>query len=382
MELRKFVTPEIIHGAGARHLAGCYARNMGATRVLVVSDAGVVAAGWTAEVVGLLEREGIRTTLYADVSPNPRTSEVAAGARACVEASCDGIVAVGGGSAMDCAKGIGIVVADARPLVEFEGVDRIESPIPPLLCVPTTCGSAADVSQFAIFTDRELRQKFAVVSKAIVPDVSLVDTEVTRTLPAGVVACTAVDALVHGLEAFVSNASSPLTDGFALSAIGRVAENLPAALRDPPDLEARAQLMLASLEAGLAFSNASLGAVHAMAHAVGGLADNAHGEANAMLVEHVTAFNYASCAERLDRVAARLGADLGGLGADARRDALIEALARVKRAAGLTLRLRDRGVARADLRALARSAVADPCMATNPRPMSPRDVEVVYERAW
>lgn len=381
MELRKFVTPEIIHGAGARHLAGRYARNIGASRVLVVSDPGVAAAGWTDEVVRSLEEEGIGVRLFTGVTPNPRTTEVDAGAELSLGNACDAIVAVGGGSPMDCAKGIGIVLANERPIRDFEGVDRITSPIPPLLCIPTTSGSAADVSQFAIFTDREERLKFAVISKAIVPDVSLIDAETTRSLPDYQVACTAMDALVHSLEAFVSNASSPLTDVYALSAMSRIVENLPQALRRPPDAVARGNLMVASLEAGLAFSNASLGATHAMAHAVGGLVDNPHGEANAMLVEHVLAFNYPACPERHDQMALRLGADLTGLGAPARRATLLAAVHRLKRAARLDLTLGDRGITRSDLPVLARTAFADPCLATNPRRATVEDLESIYEEA-
>ncbi len=382
MELRKFVTPEILHGAGARHLAGRYARNIGATRVLVVSDPDVAAAGWTEDVVRSLEQEGLETHLFTVVTPNPRTTEVALGVASCLERECDAIVAVGGGSAMDCAKGIGIVLAnDERPILEFEGADRITNPIPPLLCVPTTCGSAAEVSQFAIFTHLEDRLKFAVVSKAIVPDVALIDAETTRTLPPYVIACTAMDAFVHGVEAFVSNASSPLTDAHALSAVQRINGALPAALRDLSDLESRRQLMVASLEAGLAFSNASLGATHALAHAVGGLVDNAHGEANAMLLDHVIAFNYGACPERHDEIAMRLGVDLQGLGAVERRDALLSAIRRIRAVAGLDLRLRDRGVTASDIPGLARAALRDPCMVTNPRSTTLRDVECIYEEA-
>jgi alcohol dehydrogenase len=381
MELRKFVTPEIVHGAGARHLAGRYARNIGASRVLVVSDPGVAAAGWTDDVVRSLEQDGLEVRLFTGVTPNPRTTEVALGAETSLRHACDAIVAVGGGSPMDCAKGIGIVLANEHVIRDFQGVDRITSPIPPLLCIPTTCGSAADVSQFAIFTDREERLKFAVISKAIVPDVALIDAETIGTLPTYQVACTAMDALVHSIEAFVSNASSPLTDVYALSALSRVVENLPPALRAPFDPLARGNLMVASLEAGLAFSNASLGATHAMAHAVGGLVDNSHGEANAMLIEHVLAFNYLASPERHDQMALRLGAELTGLGAQARPAALLAAVHRLKQAAGLDLRLRDRGVTRSDLPLLARIAFADPCLATNPRRVTVEDLEYIYEDA-
>jgi alcohol dehydrogenase len=381
MELRKFVTPEIVYGTGARHLAGRYARNIGASRVLVVSDPGVTAAGWTDDVLSSLEQEGLAVQLFTGVTPNPRTTEVALGAELSLEHECDAIVAVGGGSPMDCAKGIGIVLANERPILDFEGVDRITTPTAPLLCIPTTCGSAADVSQFAIFTEREERLKFAVISKAIVPDVALIDAETTGTLPVYVIACTAMDALVHSIEAFVSNGSSPLTDAYALAAMTRVIENLPRALSAPADPLARGGLMVASLEAGLAFSNASLGATHAMAHSVGGLVDNPHGEANAMLVDHVIAFNYPACPERHDQIALRLGADLAGLGTHARQAALVAAVRRVKQAAGLDLRLRDRGVTRSDLPLLARNALADPCVATNPRPITVEDMECIYEDA-
>jgi alcohol dehydrogenase class IV len=381
MELRKFVTPEIVHGTGSRYLAGRYGRNIGASRVLVVSDPGVERAGWTADVVASLEREGIPARLFTAVTPNPRTGEVALGVEECRRGGCDAIIAVGGGSPMDCAKGIGIVLANERPVIEFEGADRITNPIPPLLCVPTTAGSAADVSQFALFTELEERVKFAVVSKAIVPDVTLVDLETTRTLPRQVVACCAMDALFHAIEAFLSNASSPLTDVYALSAMRRVVENLARALREPPDLPARGQMMVASLEAGLAFSNASLGAIHALAHALGGLADNPHGEANAMVAEHVIAFNDPVCRERHDAIAVQLGAEISGLGDRARREALLASVRQAKRRAGLDLRMRDRGVTRADIPAMALNAVADPCVATNPRPITLRDVEVIYEEA-
>ncbi len=381
MEIRKFVTPEILHGAGARHLAGRYASNIGAVRVLVVSDPGVVAAGWTGEVIRSLQAEGLETHLYAEVTSNPRTTEVARGVELCLERECDAIVAVGGGSPMDCAKGIGIVLANHRPIAEFEGVDRITSPIPPLLCVPTTCGSAADVSQFALFTDLAERSKFAVVSKAIVPDVTLVDADTTSTLPREQLACTAVDALIHAIEAFVSNASSPLTDAHAAAAVHSIGGALPAALRDPSDPEARSRLMIASLEAGLAFSNASLGAVHSMAHALGGLLDNVHGEANAMLLPHVVAFNYGACPERYDEIALRLGADVRGVGATARCDALVSAIRSLLSLAGLELGLRDHGVKTSDIPELARRAVRDPCMVTNPRRAELRDIESIYEAA-
>jgi alcohol dehydrogenase class IV len=381
-ELRKFVAPEIVYGQGSRRLVGRYARNLGATRVLIVSDPGVVLVGWLREVLASLEDEGVRYHVFTNVSPNPRAEEVHLGVQVYLQEHCDAIVAVGGGSPMDCAKGIGIVLANKENILSFEGVDRISRPIPPLICVPTTAGSSADVSQFAIITDTERRLKVSIISKAIVPDISLVDYETTKTLTPLLIACCGMDAFVHGIEAFVSNAHSTLTDVYALAAIPLIWNNLPAAMKDPLNEAARQQLMDGSLEAGLAFSNTSLGAVHAMAHALGGLIDNPHGEANTLLVDHVVAFNYEAAPERFDLIAEKLGLEPARLAPGKRKEALISAIRQLKDIAGFELRLRDKGISRSDIPILARHAFSDPCMATNPRRLTLRDVEALYEQAF
>ena len=225
-------------------------------------------------------------------------------------------MAVGGGSVIDCAKGIGIVSSNRRHILEFVGADRIPTPMPPVVCVPTTGGTSADLSQFAIFTDLVARTKVAIVSKAVVPDVSLIDPRTLTTMDRYLTACTGMDALVHAFEAFASNAHSPLTDLHALEAIRLVRTSLPACIRDPSDLDARGRMMLASLEAGLAFSNASLGAVHAMAHSLGGALDLPHGECNSILLSHVVAFNFSTASERYDRIGEAMGLDWRGLGAN------------------------------------------------------------------
>jgi alcohol dehydrogenase class IV len=220
---------------------------------------------------------------------------------------CDVIVAVGGGSPIDCAKGIGIVAANGQHILAFGGADRVPLPMPPVICVPTTGGTSADVSQFAIVTDRDKRTKITIVSKAVVPDVALVDPRTLLTMDPYLTACTGMDALVHAIEAFVSSGSSPLTDLHALEAIRLVTAWLPACLRDPGDLEARTHMMMGSLSAGLAFSNASLGAVHAMSHSLGGALDLPHGECNSIMLDHVLAFNFSAAAERCDRIGEAMG---------------------------------------------------------------------------
>jgi len=379
--LRKFVAPEIVFGPGALQLAGRYARNLGANRVFLVSDPGVVHAGWTEAVVRSLDAADLKWALFTEVSPNPRAEEVMAGADRYDQEACDVILAVGGGSPMDCAKAIGIVHTNHRHVLEFEGVDRVDDPGPPLICIPTTAGTSSDVSQFAILSNRFEKRKIAILSKSVVPDVALVDPEPTTTMDAYLTACTGMDALVHALEALVSNAGSELTDLHAREAVRRIFRYLPEAIEHPRDIAARQQVMFGSLAAGLAFSNAGLGAVHAMAHSIGGLFDLPHGECNSLLIDHVVRFNWPQAGHRYATLADSLGVSLEGLSSGATCETIMEALSRFRHRIGITARLRDRGIRRKDIPQLARLAVDDPCMATNPVAPTTNDIETVYAQA-
>ncbi|MCX6548810.1 MAG: iron-containing alcohol dehydrogenase [Acidobacteria bacterium] len=380
-EIRKFVAPEFIFGADARLLAGRYARRLGGQRVLLISDPGVQAAGWTEDVGSGLEQEGLAVTRFLGVSPNPRDTEVMEGAALFREAGCNLIVAVGGGSVMDCAKGVGIVAANGGSILAFEGVDQVPAPMAPLICIPTTGGTSADVSQFAIITDTRERVKIAIISKAVVPDVALIDPRTLLTMDAYLTACTGMDAMVHAIEAFVSNAHSPITDLHALEAIRLVSTHLRASTGAPADLELRTQIMLASLQAGLAFSNASLGSVHAMAHSLGGYMDLAHGECNALLLPHVMDFNFNTAPERYRRIGEAMGCDLRGLNEREGRSRILRHVLDLRRDCGIDDGLAARGVRLDDLPRLAGKAILDPCNATNPRPPSRDDLRALYAEA-
>lgn len=380
LALRKFVAPEIVFGASARALAGRYARNLGARKVLVVTDPGVTAAGWVGQLESSLESEGLPYAVFSEVSSNPLAEQVMAGAELYRAHDCNAIVAVGGGSPMDCAKGIGIASSNGEHILKFEGADRVPCPGPPLICIPTTAGSSADVSQFAIISDTQRRVKIAIISKTMVPDVALIDPVTTTTMDPYLTACTGLDALTHAVEAYVSNASSAITDMHALEAVRLVSENLVAATEQPDDLAVRGRMALASLHAGLAFSNASLGAVHAMAHSLGGLLDLAHGECNAILLGHVVAYNFASAAERYRRVAQTMGLEVPE-DPDAAKAVLLGELTRLRQAAGVSRTLGEVGMTAEDIGVLARNAMKDPCMVTNPCRPTCRDIEETYESA-
>ena len=377
MELRKFVAPEFIFGEGARLQAGRYARHLGARKVLLVTDKGVIDAGWAEEIAQCLKKEGLSWEIFSDISPNPREEEAMKGAEIYREEGCNIIVSVGGGSPMDCAKGIGIVTSNKEHVLHFEGVDMVSIPCPPLICIPTTAGTSADVSQFAIITDMERKVKIAIVSKAVVPDIALIDPFTLTTMDSYLTACTGMDALCHAIEAYVSNASSPVTDLNALEAIRLITENLIESINNPMSMKYRNNMMLASLLAGLAFSNASLGAVHAMAHSLGGFLDFPHGEANAILLSHVISYNYYAASERYDRIGESMKLKLNG----DRRKSVCEKIDQLRTESGITSTLGQKGMQKSDIPQLAYNAIRDACIVTNPKKAEQKDIETIYEQA-
>ena len=380
-EMRKFLAPEFIFGVGARRRVGHYARNMMARRVVIVTDPGVAAAGWLKEVQDDLAAVGVESLVFKDVTPNPKSEEVMAGADFYARTQGDVIVALGGGSVMDCAKAIGIVHTNGRAVQAFEGVDQVEVPGPPLICIPTTAGTAADISQFCIIANEAERYKMAIISKTVVPDVALIDPETTVTMAPYLTACTGLDALTHAIEAYVSTASSPIVDVHALAAIQLVSGHLEKAVNVPTDLAARENMMLASLHAGMAFSNASLGAVHALAHSLGGFLDLPHGECNALLLEHVMRFNMAAAPERYRQIGEAMGMSAHHSQDQAYMAELSALMADLRERVGITGGLAARGVQATDIPDLARHAINDACIVTNPRRIDSEDVKKLYAEA-
>mgnify|MGYP006275850475 CR=1 FL=1 len=382
LNLRKFLAPEIVYGRGAVGLAGRHSENLGASKVLLVTDPGVRAAGWAGKVESGLKNHKIPYAVFDRMTENPKDYEVMEGAEVYREEGCDLILAVGGGSPMDCAKGIGVVAGNGGKISDFQGVDEVPRPGPPLIFVPSTAGTSADVSQFSIITDSERSIKIALVSKMVIPDISIVDPETCLTMPPELTAATGMDALCHAFEAYVSTASSPLTDMAALRAVELIAGNLVSAYQNPSDITSMDQMMMASLMAGLAFSNASLGLVHAMAHSLGGRLDLAHGRCNAVLLEKVVRYNFDAAEEkytRLFRVMEPVEKETRGT-VDASR--IEECLSTLRKRVGITDRLSDMGVRLEDISSLAGSAFWDPCLATNPKAACEQDIEMIFKSIY
>lgn len=375
LPIRNFVAPEIVLGAGSLELAGQYACDLSQRRVLLVTDRGVREAGWADKVKRSLALRGLEVALFDQVTASPKSEEVILGARHYLDNDCDLIVAVGGGSPMDCAKAIGIVATNKVSILQFEGVEQITTPGPPIICIPTTAGSSADVSPFTIINDVARRRKVTILSKLLVPDFSLIDPLTTSTMSDAVTVSTGMDALCHALESYVSNASSPLTDLCALESARLISSSLPIVHNDPTDARARDMMMLGSLYAGLAFSNASLGLTHAMAHSLGGLYDCTHGEVNAVLLERVVRFNYPYARDKYDTLERVMFGDAGG------KDSLFRRLRELREKLGIRRGLERFGLRREDIPYLGEVTLVDLSLATNPRPATQEDIEGLYEEA-
>lgn len=379
-QIRRFLTPEILFGTGTLEATGSFARGFGVRRALLVSDAGVVAAGWTDRVASSLEKAGIAAVLFSGVTPNPKDTEVKAGVSMYESQGCEMLVAVGGGSPMDAAKAIGVVMSNGGDVARFEGIDAIEQPGPPLVCIPTTAGSSADVSQFAIITDTRRELKMALVSKAMMPDLAIIDPRTATTMNPSLAADTGIDALVHAIEAYVSTFSSSLTDVHALRAVTLVGRHLGESCLHRDCLKSNEQMMQAALHAGLAFSNASLGAIHAMGHALGSQTDGIHGVCVGALLEAVIQHNYPCAAARYDELTCHLAMGMGIPSPSAGPDALCHTLRQLKTRIGFQPDLLRMPDLRRHVPAMARQAANDPCMLTNPRHLSLEEIEGIYEQ--
>lgn len=383
----KFLVPDVIFGVGVLSEVGHAARRQGAAHVLVVSDQGVGEAGWTGEVLGHLAEAGVSAQLWDGLTPNPKDHEVAAGCAAYLAGGCDVLVAVGGGSCIDAAKAIAVLATQAnqegaRGIAGYAGVGKVTGPLPPTVMVPTTGGSGSDVSQFCVVTDTARRLKFTIGARALVPDISVTDPRALTTVPHDITAYTAIDVLSHAIESYVSLAASFLTDTHALTAIRGACEHLLPALDRPGDLRPREGLARASLQAGLAFSNALLGATHAISHQLGGLTDLPHGLLNAILLPHVMEFNAAVATSRLADVAGAMGLRTGLMTPHEAADAAIQTVRAFAGKAGLPTTLREIGVECSQLDRVARGALHDAYIVTNPRPVGEADVRAICQAAW
>ena len=375
----KFEVPEIIFGRGLLSQVGSCARRLGGRKVFLVSDQGLFNAGWVDRVIHSLMEAGLSFVYFDQITSNPKDVEIDEGAREYIRQGADVIVGLGGGSAMDAAKGIAILVSNGGRIRDFVGPDKIIRPLPPLVLCPTTCGTGSDVSQFAIISDTEGRCKMTIMSRCVAPDISLTDPDTLATLPDEFVCTTATDALSHAMEAFFSVASTSLTDVHAIKAMRLLNKSLVKAVRErtADDLE---NLSRASLHAGMAFSNSLLGIVHALAHPIGGLYDANHGSVNAILLPEVLRYDIPVVTEKLPELAWSLGHI--GKGENGGGQMVQDTVETLLDAIGAPRSLRSIGVRREDIPDLARKALKDVCIVTSPREADEKDLIRILEKAF
>lgn len=377
----KFDIPEIIFGWGSLSKIGQCAARLGGEKVLVVTDPGIIEAGWIDDCLKYLKQERLRYVVYDNVVTNPRDFQVDQGVGLYLKKGCDVIIAVGGGSSIDTAKGIAILATNHGSVHEYAGCNLVHHPIPPLICVPTTAGTGADVSQFAVFLDIRDKMKMCVLSRAIMPDISLIDPQLLTTLPSELIAATGMDALTHAIEAYVSSLSWPMTDPHAIHSIKLVAEHLVNATKTK-DRTALEGMSIASLEAGMAFSNAILGAVHALSHPLGGLYDLHHGLVNSVILPAVLDQNLSHAMPKYAHIAQAMGLEMRSMRFEEAVSHAPEKVRNLVENLELPTRLSKLGADVKDIPIMAELAQNDICMETNPCSYSTKEIETMYKEVW
>ncbi|EAM9236976.1 L-threonine dehydrogenase [Salmonella enterica subsp. diarizonae] len=353
----------------------------GFRRTLIVTDAMLAKLGMAGDIQKALQERDIFSVIYDGTQPNPTTSNVAAGLKLLKENGCDSVISLGGGSPHDCAKGIALVAANGGDIRDYEGVDRSAKPQLPMIAINTTAGTASEMTRFCIITDEERHIKMAIVDKHVTPLLSVNDSSLMVGMPKSLTAATGMDALTHAIEAYVSVAATPITDACALKAVTMIAENLIVAVEEGSNVQAREAMAYAQFLAGMAFNNASLGYVHAMAHQLGGFYNLPHGVCNAVLLPHVQVFNSQVVAARLRDCAAAMGVDVSGMSEAEGAQACVAAIRQLSQKVNIPAGLRELNVKEEDIPVLATNALKDACGLTNPIQATHDEIVEIYRAA-
>lgn len=376
-----FIPTVNLMGAGSASETGKQARIIGGTKALVVTDKDLVRIGINDRIVKVLNAENIETVVFDDVLPNPTVENVDEGLALYKKENCDIIVAVGGGSPIDCAKGIGLLATNGGSIKDYEGLDMSEDSMPPFIAVNTTAGTASEMTRFTIITDTDRHIKMAIVDWHVTPTVAINDPELMVSMPPGLTAATGMDALTHAVEAYVSTAATPVTDSASIKAIELISNYLRPAVANGHNMEARDKMAYAEYMAGMAFNNASLGNVHAMAHQLGGFYDLPHGVCNAILLPHVESFNIIASPKRFADIAVAMGENTEGLTVIEAAHLAMQSIKQLSGDVGIPEGLEELGVQEKDLPFLAENALKDACSVTNPRIASKEDIIRIYKDA-
>ncbi|HEY4565925.1 iron-containing alcohol dehydrogenase [Planococcaceae bacterium Storch 2/2-2] len=370
-----------LFGVGSIQETGKRLKDANATKALLVTDKGLFDLGLADRIADIVKEAGVEVEIFPKAEPNPTDENVAEGVEAYKAANCDALVSLGGGSSHDAAKGIGIVVSNGGTIHDYEGVDQSKNPMVPLVSINTTAGTASEMTKFTIITDKKRSVKMAIVDKHVTPLVSINDPELMLGLPPALTAATGLDALTHAVEAYMSTDANALTDSAAEKVFEIIPEFLPRAYANGQDVEAREQMVFAQFLGGMAFNNAGLGYVHAIAHQMGGFYNLPHGVCNAILLPHVSRFNLVGREDRFAKLAFYLGENIEGLSTLEAAEKAIERIERLAADLNIPSGFAELGAKEEDIPTLAANAMKDVTAATNPRKARQSDIEELIRQA-
>ena len=380
---QRFILNEVSYfGPGARKELPEVLSRMGVKKALVTSDKGLIKVGTTKMVTDVLDEMGFPYEIYSEIKPNPTVTNVKQGVEAFKASGADCIIAIGGGSSMDTAKGIGIVANNPEfgDIVSLEGCAPTKNKSVPIIALPTTAGTGAEVTINYVIIDEERQAKMVCVDPNDIPAVAIVDPELMYSLPKGLTAATGMDALTHAIEGYITKGAWIMSDMYELQAIKMIAENLPIAVEEPTNPVGREGMALAQYIAAQAFSNVGLGLVHGMAHPMGSLHDIPHGVANALLLPTIMEFNMPTRIEKYGIIAQHMGVDTTGMTPEEAAQAAVDAVRALSIRVGIPQHLSEIGITEADIPALAAQAITDVCTPGNPRDVTEAEIIELYKK--
>ena len=385
-----FVPSRNVFGEGSVAETGHLMKSLGGTKAMIVTDEFLASNPMTTRIQAILKEAGVDSAVFGKAEPNPKDTNVVEGETFYHENRCDCILSLGGGSSHDCAKGIGLVASNGGKIADYEGVDKAHEALPPLVAVNTTAGTASEITRFCIITDTARKVKMCIVDWRVTPAIAINDPELMVGMPSSLTAATGMDALTHAVEAYVSTDANPLTDAAAIKAIDKIVHYLPQAVANGDYMKARSEMAYAQYLAGVAFNNASLGYVHAMAHQLGGYYNLPHGVCNAILLPYVMSFN-AGCATQLTETAQRYAkiAYLCDISTASVRQSALNVIRTIRswtKKMDIPPTIKAAGVSTEDFQAelpeMVEDALADACLTSAPRRCTKEDIRQVFENAY
>ena len=377
----EFMLPtRVVFGEGVIENLGEEIRKMGNNKPMIVTDKGLVKAGTVKKITDVMDAANIEYSIFDEVEANPRDTTVQRGYEKAKATSSDMLVAIGGGSSMDTAKGVGVLVSHGGRINDYEGLDKVTKPICDLIAIPTTVGTGSEVTFWSVITDTERHFKMSVGSPLIAAKLALVDPTLVATLPPSVVAATGMDALTHAIEGYTCTVAEPITDACGIYAIKMIAANIKLAV-DTGDKDALANMLLGSLIAGICFGNSDIAGVHCMGEALGGLYDTPHGVAMAILLPYVMEYNCCECEDKFIEIAKAMGYKTDGLQKNDAAMVAVEAVRKLNHELKIPT-LKDVGVKEEDLEELAQRSAVNVSVDSNPRKATEKDFLDIFRKAY